>query len=157
MGRDGIFSVRFQPYSHKNYSKLAFTLRTVRRRREHRPGPSSDRSPIENQQNPKVTGLLKCIFSVLADRPGCTNGPSTTDLSDIWRHIYCTYSSWYNSYCWPLRFQSLMCRGGPSAVGRKEATARKWLVAVNTTPTTSIQYIQAFHSSTFNTRASNSS
>jgi hypothetical protein len=56
-----------------------------------------------------------------------------------------------------------MCRGRPSgpgaqtvAVGRKEATARKWLVAKNTTPTTSIQSIQAFYSLTFNTRASNS-
>jgi hypothetical protein len=48
-----------------------------------------------------------------------------------------------------------MYRGGPSAVGRIEAAARKWLVAINTTPTTSIQLTQAFQSSTFNTRASN--
>jgi hypothetical protein len=63
-------------------------------------------------------------------------------------------SRWYSRYCWPLRFQPLMCRGRPSAVGRKEATARKWLGAINTTPTTSIQFTQAFQSSTFNTRAS---
>jgi hypothetical protein len=65
------------------------------------------------------------------------------------------YSHWYSRYCWPLQFQSLMYRGGPSAVGRNEATARKWLGAINTTPTTSIHFIQAFQSSTFNTRASN--
>jgi hypothetical protein len=33
--------------------------------------------------------------------------------------------------------------------------ARKWLVAINTTPTTSIHLTQAFQPSTFNTRASN--
>jgi hypothetical protein len=54
-----------------------------------------------------------------------------------------------------LRFQPLMCRGGPSAVGRKGATARKWLRATNTTPTISIHFNQAFQSSTFNTRARN--
>jgi hypothetical protein len=45
---------------------------------------------------------------------------------------------------------------GPSTVGRKEATARKWLAAINTTPTTSIHFLQALYSLTFNTRASNS-
>jgi hypothetical protein len=44
---------------------------------------------------------------------------------------------------------------GPSAVGRKGATTRKWLGAINTTPTTSIHLTQAFQSFTFNTRASN--
>ena len=39
--------------------------------------------PVKNQKNPKVTGSVKCIFSVLADRPGCTTGPSTTALSNI--------------------------------------------------------------------------
>jgi hypothetical protein len=55
----------------------------------------------------------------------------------------------------------LIYRGGPSAPGgrtvraqQKGPTARKWLVAINTTPTTSIQIIQAFQPSTFNTRAS---
>jgi hypothetical protein len=63
--------------SDRSYAKLVFTLRTVRRRREHRLGPSSDRppsgadrSPIENQRNPKVTGSVKFIFSVLTDRLG---------------------------------------------------------------------------------------
>jgi hypothetical protein len=56
----------------------------------------------------------------------------------------------------------LMSRGGPSgpgrepsAVYRKGATARKWLGAINTTPTTSIHFTQALQSFTFNTRASN--
>jgi hypothetical protein len=72
------------------------------------------------------------------------------------------YSRWYSRYCWPLHFQSLMCMGrpsgperGPSAVGRIGATTRKWLVAINTTPTTSIHFTQALQSFTFNTRASN--
>jgi hypothetical protein len=72
------------------------------------------------------------------------------------------YSRWYSRYSWPLRFQSLICRCGPSGprawtvCGRqKGATTRKWFVAINTTPNTSIHFIQAFQSSTFNTRASN--
>jgi hypothetical protein len=43
----------------------------------------------------------------------------------------------------------------PSVVDRKEATTRKWLRAINTTPTTSIHFTQALQSLTFNTRASN--
>jgi hypothetical protein len=71
-------------------------------------------------------------------------------------------SRWYSRYCWPLRFQPLMCRGGPSGPeartvrGRqKGATARKWLGTINTTPTTSIHNIEALQSFTFNIRASN--
>jgi hypothetical protein len=64
-------------------------------------------------------------------------------------------SRWYSLYCWPLWFQPLMYRGGPSTVGRKGATTRKWLGAINTTPTTSIHLNQALQSFTFNTRASN--
>jgi hypothetical protein len=70
-------------------------------------------------------------------------------------------SHWYSRYCWLLCFQPLICRGGPSGPGartvrgrQKGATARKWLVAKNTTPTTSIHFTQAFQPSTFNTRAS---
>jgi hypothetical protein len=37
----------------------------------------------ENQKNLKVTGSVKCIFIILADRSGCTTGPSATALSDI--------------------------------------------------------------------------
>jgi hypothetical protein len=76
--------------SDRNNAKHTFTLRTVRRRREHRPGPSSDhpasgayRPLVEKLENPKVTGSVKCIFSVLADRPGCTAEPSTTAVSNI--------------------------------------------------------------------------
>jgi hypothetical protein len=72
------------------------------------------------------------------------------------------YSRWYSRYCWPLCFQPLICRGEPSGPGarivrgrQKGATTRKWLVAINTTPTTSIHNTQAFQSLTFNTRASN--
>jgi hypothetical protein len=39
--------------------------------------------PVKTQKNPKVTGSVKCIFSVLADHPGCTTGPSAIALSDI--------------------------------------------------------------------------
>jgi hypothetical protein len=74
--------------------KCKITLRTVRWRSEHRQRPSADHPasgadrPVgENQKNPKVTGSVKCIFSVLADRPGCTTEPSATGLSDIWRRI----------------------------------------------------------------------
>jgi hypothetical protein len=38
---------------------------------------------LKNQKNPKVTGSVKCIFSVVADRPGCTVELSVTTLSDI--------------------------------------------------------------------------
>jgi hypothetical protein len=43
----------------------------------------ADRPHMENQRNPKVLGSVKFIFSVVADRPGCTAGQSATDLSDI--------------------------------------------------------------------------
>jgi hypothetical protein len=39
--------------SDRNYAKLAFTLWTVRRRREHRLGPSSDR-PASGADRPLV-------------------------------------------------------------------------------------------------------
>jgi hypothetical protein len=91
--------------------------------------------PLKNQKNPKVTGSVKCIFNIPVDHPGWTAGCFIWLLTTHLMH----YSHWYSCYCWTLRFQSLMCRGWPSAVGRKVATTRKWLVAINTTPTTSIQ------------------
>jgi hypothetical protein len=42
-----------------------------------------DRLPVEKPENPKVTGLVKCIFSVLADRPGCMTGPSVNALNAL--------------------------------------------------------------------------
>jgi hypothetical protein len=48
--------------------KTIFLLQTVRRREENRPRPSADRPPVENQKTPKVSGSVKFIFSVLADR-----------------------------------------------------------------------------------------
>jgi hypothetical protein len=47
-----------------------------------RPQAQTVRS-LKNQKNPKETGSVKFIFSVLADRPRCTAGPSATGLSDI--------------------------------------------------------------------------
>jgi hypothetical protein len=38
---------------------------------------------VKTRKNPKVTGSVKCIFSVLVDRPGCTTGPSATVVPDI--------------------------------------------------------------------------
>jgi hypothetical protein len=65
------------------------TLQTVRKRSEHRlapgadrPASSADRLVVVNQKNPKVMSSIKFIFSVLADSPGCTAGPSATALSD---------------------------------------------------------------------------
>jgi hypothetical protein len=117
---------------------------------------------LKNQKNPKVTGSIKFIFSVLVDRPGCTTGPSTIALSDIWQRIKsyitadiavtadrCDFSRWCAGANSPDQGH------GPSAVGRIGATTRKWLEAINTTPTTSIQHTQALHSYIFNTRASN--
>jgi hypothetical protein len=38
---------------------------------------------LKNQKTLKVKGSVKCVFSVLTDRPGCTTGPSVTSLFDI--------------------------------------------------------------------------
>jgi hypothetical protein len=48
-----------------------------------RPVSGADRPVGEKPGKPEGDGLVKCIFSVLADRPGCTTGPSVTALSDI--------------------------------------------------------------------------
>jgi hypothetical protein len=55
--------------SHRNNAKLAFTLRTVRRRREHGPGPSSDRLSlgadrplVEKPEKPEGDGFGKMHF-----------------------------------------------------------------------------------------------
>jgi hypothetical protein len=109
-----------------------------------------------------VTGSVKCIFSDFADRPGCTAGLSTTALSDIWRRIKCSIAvdiavtaDHYDFSRWCVWADRPDQGRGPSVVGRIGATVRKWLEAINTTPTTCIQIIQALHSYTFNTRASN--
>jgi hypothetical protein len=99
--------------SYRNTAKTTFTLQTVRRRSEHCPRSSADRL-ASSTDHPKVTGSVKCIFSVLTDRSRCTVGSSATAQTDIWRHIKCTCSHWYSCYCWPLRFQPLMYRGRPS-------------------------------------------
>ena len=139
------------------------TLRTVRWKSKHRPRPSADRPasgadrPVgENQKNPKVTGSVKCIFSVLTDRPGCTIGPSVTALSDIWRRIKCfiavdiaVTADRYDFSRWCAGEPRPDQRRGPSAVGRKGATTRKWLGAINTTqppPFTSPKHSNPSHS-----------
>jgi hypothetical protein len=94
-------------------------------------------------------------YSVIADR-------QWLPLSDIWRRIKCKIAVDIAVTADRCIF-SRRCAGsgpfgpghGPSAVGRIGATARKWLVSINTTPTTSIHFTQAFQPSTFNTRASN--
>jgi hypothetical protein len=70
--------------------KHVLLLRTIRKRGEHRSGPSSDHPAlgvdslvVEKPEKPKGDGFGKMHFSVLADRPGCTDGPSATALSDI--------------------------------------------------------------------------
>jgi hypothetical protein len=115
---------------------------------------------LKNQKNLKVMCSVKCIFSVLADRPGCTAGPSVAALSDIWRRIKCTIAVYIAVTADRCDF-SRWCAGtdhpdqgrGPSAVGGIGVTTRVWLEDINTTPTTSIHIIQASHSLLFNTRA----
>jgi hypothetical protein len=53
----------------RNYAKLAFTLQTVRRRREHHPGPSADcpasgadRPLVEKPEKPEGDGFGKMHF-----------------------------------------------------------------------------------------------
>ena len=144
----------------RNYAKLVFTLRTVWRRREHRPGtklgPSANHLPIENKRNPKVTSSIKFIFSVLANRPRCT--------VDCQRLLYLTSDDAFNALIaidiaitanrcdfsrWCAWVDRLYQECGPSGWQKV-----KWSVAINTIPTTSIHLIQASHSFTFNTRAS---
>jgi hypothetical protein len=145
------------------------TLRTVRWKSKHYPRPGADRPasgadrPVSTEpKNPKVTGSVKWIIvssrTVRSARPDRPRLP----LSDIWRRIKCyiavdiavtadrcDFSHWCVGADLPDQGR------GASAVGRKGATARKWLGAINTTPTTSIHLTQVFQSSTFNTRASN--
>jgi hypothetical protein len=76
-------------------------------------------------EKPKGDGFGKMNYSVLADRPGCITGPSSTAF--IWHlttHLM-HYSRWYSRYCWPLRFQPLMYRGGPSGPGARTVRGRQ--------------------------------
>jgi hypothetical protein len=70
-------------------------------------------------------GFGKMNYSVLADRLGCTTGPSATAF--IWHlttHLM-HYSRWYSRYCWPLRFQPLMYRGRSSGPGARTVRGRQ--------------------------------
>ena len=59
----------------------------------------------------------------------------------------CKFSRWYAGSDRPD------VQRGWSTCGRMKTTTMWWLRAINTTPTTSIQYTQAFHSFTLSTRA----
>jgi hypothetical protein len=125
---------------------------------ETRRGPSGRR----RTEKPERDGFGKMNDSVLADHPGARLDRPRLPLSDIWWCIKCYIAVDIAVIADRCDF-SRWCAGadrsdhgrGPSAVGRKGATARKWLRAINTTPTTSIHLIQALQSFTFNTRASN--
>jgi hypothetical protein len=149
--------------------KSKSTLWTVRRKSKHRLRPHADRPtsradrPVgEEPKNPKVTGSVKWIIASSRTVRGARPDRPRLPLSDIWRRIkckiavdiavtagHCVFSRWCARADRPDHVR------GPFAVGRIGATARKWLGAINTTPTTSIHYNQVFQSSTFNTRASN--
>jgi hypothetical protein len=149
--------------------KSKSTLRTVRRKSKHRPRSRADRPasgadrPVgEEPKNPKVTGSVKWIIASSRTVRGARLDRPRLPLSDIWRRIKCkigvdiavtadrcVFSRWCAGADHPDQGR------GPSAFGRIGATARKWLVAINTTPTTSIHFTQAFQSSTLNTRANN--
>jgi hypothetical protein len=109
-----------------------------------------------------MTGSVKWIIASSRTVRGARPDRPRLPLSDIWRRIKfyiavdidvtadrCDFSHWCAGADRPDQGR------GPSAVGRKGATARKWLGAINTTPTTSIHFTQALQSFTFNTRASN--
>jgi hypothetical protein len=96
-------------------------------------------------ENSKVTGSVKWIIASSRTIRGARPDRPRLPLSDNWRHIKCyivvdivvtaercDFSRWCAGADRPDQGH------GPSAVGRKEATGRKWLGAINTTPTTSI-------------------
>jgi hypothetical protein len=69
----------------ESMQKYKSTLRTVRRKSKDRPGPRADRPdsgadrPVgEKPKKPEGDGFGKMNYSDLADRPGCTTGPSAT-------------------------------------------------------------------------------
>jgi hypothetical protein len=141
--RDNRVSVRQEHCKNtsQHYGPSGGEASTVRdQARTVRPQARTVRS-LKNQKNLKVMGSVKFIFSILADRSGCTTGPSATTLSNIWRHIKCSKAvtadrCGFNRWCAGADRPDQM--SGPSMAGRIEATVRKWLEAINTTPTTSI-------------------
>jgi hypothetical protein len=139
------------------------TLRTVRWKSKHRPRPSADRPAIgadrpvgEEPKNPKVTGSVKWIIASLRTIRGAWPDSPRLPLSDIWRRIKCKVAvdiAVTADRCGCSRW----CVGadrpdqgrGPSAVGRKGATTRKWLGAINTTqppPFTTLKHSNLSHS-----------
>jgi hypothetical protein len=120
------------------------------------------REPSGRHRNQKVTGSVKWIIASSRTVRNARPDRPRLPLSDIWWRIKCiiavditvTADRWDFSR-WCAEADRSDQGRGPSAVGRIGATARKWLMDINTTPTTSIQFNQAFQPSTFNTRASN--
>jgi hypothetical protein len=100
---------------------------------------------------PALNGPCSCppMGRDLGPNPARYNGPCRPGTK-LFRAVPCLGRAFFS-----------VLRAGPSGpaqmytytVGRTRATTRKWLVSINTTPTTSIQYTQASHSLTFNTRA----
>jgi hypothetical protein len=149
--------------------KRESTLRTVRWKSKHRPRPSEDRPasgadrPVGAEpKNPKVKGSVKWIIASSRTVRGARPDRPRLPLSDIWRRIKCYIAvdiavtadrCDFSRWCAGADRPDQGC--GPPAVGRKGATARKWLGAINTTPTTSIHLTQALQFFTFNTRANN--
>jgi hypothetical protein len=109
--------------SHLYYGLSKAEESTVRdQARTVRPQAWSARS-LKNQKNPNVTGSVKCILA-----SSWTVGVHDRTARDcfIWHlttHLM-HYCRWYSHYCWPLRFQPLMCRGGLSELGAR--TVRGW-------------------------------
>jgi hypothetical protein len=114
------------------------TLRTVRWKSKHRPRPSVDRPassvdrPVgEEPKNPKVTGSVKWIIASSRTVRGARPDRPRLPLSNIWRRIKCkvavdiavtadrcVFSRWCAGADHPDQGR------GPSAVGRKGATAK---------------------------------
>jgi hypothetical protein len=133
--------------------KRESTLWTVRWKSKHRSRPSADRPasgvdrPVgEEPKNPKVTGSVKWIIASSRTVRGARPDRPRLPLSDIWWRIECIIAvdiavtaDHYDCSHWCAGADRPDQERGPSAVGRKGATTRKWLGAINTTPTTSIQ------------------
>jgi hypothetical protein len=151
--------------------KTTFLLWTIQRREEHRTGPRANRpaprrGPFARWKLEKSEGagfdkihFLASSWTVWGAWPNRTRLLYLTSVNtfialktvDIAVFVDCC-----NFSRWCAGVDRLGQERGPSAVDRKWATPRKWLVAINTTPTTFIHIIQAFQLSTFNIRASTS-
>jgi hypothetical protein len=149
--------------SYKNYVNLNISTTNYPKRRRAPFGTKRGSSVHWKPENQKMSGLEKIILaSSQTVRGARLDSPwllyltsentfnALTVVDTAATADRCDCSRWYAAVDHPGQER------GPSACGRKLETTRKWLVAINTTPTAFIHHIQAFHSSTFNTRASTS-